>query len=276
LGLIGIAEAIPFFAIALFAGHLADIFDRRKIIIIADFIFLICSFTLFIFNYKFAYIFHEYKALPIYLVFMLVGLARGTIYPAQTGLMAKLVPRELYANSSTWNSTVWHIAAVSGPALGGLIYGFYGKEAAFLTVTIFVAISFILYFWIKSQPLPANKTQEPIFKSLRTGIKFVLKTQILLGAMTLDMFAVLFGAQLQCCCICFCDTKDRTGRIGLLRAAPAAGAVIMAFILAYNPPLKYADATSYCSYRLWTLHNTFRNINKLLPVACIINAQRHE
>ena len=114
-GLIGISEAIPFISIALFAGYVADIVNRKLLIVAANFIYLLCAFTLFLFVFKFNYLFHSGHAFPLYAVIFITGIARGFIYPAQAAIMAQLVPRELYANSTTWNSTFWHIATVSGP-----------------------------------------------------------------------------------------------------------------------------------------------------------------
>lgn len=247
LGLIGLTEAVPFIGIALFAGHVADIADRRKIILISNFIFILCSTTLFLFNFPCSHIFHTTPytllattgVLPIYILIFITGLARGFIYPPQMGLMAQIVPKELYPNSSTWNSLLFHLATIMGPAFGGLIYGFINVNAAYFTVMVFGTASLILFFMVKKQPIPVKQQKETLIKSLSTGVKFVFNNQILLGAMSLDMFAVLFGGAVAMLPV-FANEILKVGPqgLGFLRAAPAAGAICMSFYLAYHPPVK--------------------------------------
>ena len=241
LGLIGLAEAVPFLAVALFAGHVADIINRKKIIIVTVIFYFFGACALFLLSYKFSAIFEHYGSLPIYGIVFLTGIARGFHYPAQTAFMAQIVPRKLYANSSTWNSTVFHIAAITGPAIGGLIYGFFGINLAYFTVVCFVVLSFCLFVPVKNVVLPPKEINESLFQSLSTGVKFVFKNQIILGAMALDMFAVLFGGAVALLPI-FAGEVLKVGPegLGFLRAAPAFGAVIMSFIIAYKPPLKHA------------------------------------
>ncbi len=238
LGLIGLSEAIPFLAVALFAGHVADLFNRKSIIAITATVYVVCAFILLYMSYIMGDLYKTSGVLPLYLVISFTGLARAFFYPAQSAYMAQIVPRNLYANSSTWNSTVWHIAAVSGPAAGGLIYGFAGIHAAFICVVVFSALSLLFFFSSKSVPLPIRAAKEGIFTSLSTGIKFVFNNQVLLGALALDMFGVLFGGAVALLPV-FASEILHTGPqgLGFLRAAPAFGAVLMALILAYHPPV---------------------------------------
>jgi MFS family permease len=238
LGLIGLSEAIPFLIVALFAGHVADLFNRKLIISITATVYVLSAFVLLYMSYIMPTLYITSGVLPLYIVIAITGLARAFFYPAQTAYLAQIVPRNLYANSSTWNSTVWHIAAVSGPAAGGLMYGFAGIHAAFICVVFFSAISLIFFFTSKSIALPVRNTKEGIFTSLSTGIKFVYNNQVLLGALALDMFAVLFGGAVALLPV-FASEVLHTGPqgLGFLRAAPAVGAVLMAMILAYYPPI---------------------------------------
>jgi MFS family permease len=153
--------------------------------------------------------------------------------------MAQIVPRELYPNSSTWNSTVWHIAAITGPAIGGLLYGFAGMHIAYIFVLVFAVISLSFFLGTRSVPLPVKLKKEGMVQSLTEGVRFVFRQQILLGAMTLDMFGVLFGGAVAMLPV-FAAEVLNTGPqgLGVLRAAPAVGAVLMSMILAYHPPLK--------------------------------------
>jgi len=239
LGLIGLSEAIPFLALAFFSGHVADTFNRRKIILLSLFVYFISAFVLMFFTTKLSSILVLYGTLPIYLIIAITGASRAFLYPAQTAFMAQLVPRELYANSSTWNSTTWHIAAVLGPAMGGLIYGFMGITNAYLIVVVFVAIGFLLFLNISPKYLPVKETKETILQSISVGIKFVFRNQIFLGALSLDMFAVLFGGAVAMLPVFAAEVLFVGPQgLGFLRAAPAVGAVLMSIYLAYYPPFK--------------------------------------
>lgn len=238
LGLIGLAEAIPFLGVALFAGHIADVFNRKYIIILSTVTYIICAIALLFVS---IYI-HEWflitGVVPLYIIIGLTGLARAFFYPAQSAYMAQIVPRNLYTNSSTWNSTIWHIAAVSGPAAGGLIYGFAGQFTAYIVVILIAMFSLLFFITSPKIPLPERVKSENVYESLKVGIKFVFSNQILLGAMALDMFGVLFGGAVAMLPV-FAKEILFVGPqgLGFLRAAPAFGAVFMAIWLAYNPPI---------------------------------------
>ena len=237
LGLVALAEIIPFLLIAMFGGQVADKYNRKKIIVFANILYLICGIGLLFLTFKFSFLFETFKAIPIYLLVVLTGLARGFIYPSQMALMAQIVPRENYANSTTWNSTAWHIAVVTGNAAGGLIVGFAGLNIGYLIASISIALGLMSFLCIKSRPLPAMEKKDGFFENLFAGVRFVFSNQILLGAMALDMFAVLFGGAVAMLPV-FADTILHVGShgLGFLRAAPAVGSVTMALILAYYPP----------------------------------------
>lgn len=239
LGLIGLSEAIPFLVFALFAGHVADRFNRKFIISLTATLYVLSAIVLLYMSFKMDTIYRDAGVLPLYIIIAVTGVARAFFYPAQSAYMAQIVPRNLYANSSTWNSTVWHIAAVSGPAAGGLIYGFAGIHAAFVAVVVFSMMSLVFFYSSKKVEIPERQANEGIFTSLSAGIKFVFKNQVLLGALALDMFGVLFGGAVALLPV-FASEILKTGPqgLGFLRAAPAFGAVLMAMILAYYPPVK--------------------------------------
>ncbi|MEI6576091.1 MAG: MFS transporter [Bacteroidota bacterium] len=241
LGLIGLAEAVPFLGMALYAGHVADKFARKKIILVSTCLYFVCALVLLGLSLELTLFKNKDLLIIIYGVIFLSGLARAFFYPSQSALMAQIVPRELYVNSSTWNSTVWHIAAVTGPAIGGLVYGFWGQNFAYSFVIVFAAISLVLFFYLKQYPVPKKSKVEPLLDSLKAGLKFVMNKKVILGAMALDMLAVLFGGAVAMLPV-FAAEVLKTGPegLGLLRAAPALGAVLMSFILAYNPPLRMA------------------------------------
>lgn len=241
LGLIGLAEAIPAICIALFAGHIADKYDRKTIILIALLVFLIGVLILLSCSIEQFGLLRKLGIWPIFLVVGLSGFARGFIYPSAFGLMAQIVPRSLYTNSSTWNSVIWHIGAVTGPAIGGLIYGFKGVEAAYCGVLFFTLVALLLLIPIKKKLVILSEKVETLKDRLLTGLRFVFSNQVMLGAMTLDMFAVLFGGAVAMLPI-FANEILHVGPegLGVLRAAPAVGSICMSFFLAYYPPLKNA------------------------------------
>jgi MFS family permease len=241
LGLIGLAEAIPFFCIALFAGHIADIVSRKKIILITNIVYFICATALFLITTVQHSLLDMFGAAPIYLVILITGFARGFLFPAQAAFSAQLVPKELYGNAATWNSVAWQVAEVSGPAIGGLICGFYSLGAAYFTVMVLSIAGITFFAFIKKKPVPEKLKTETIYESLTAGIKFVFANQIILSAISLDMFAVFFGGAI-CVLPVFADQILHTGAkgLGFLRAAPAVGAVIMSVAQAYFPPFKHA------------------------------------
>jgi MFS family permease len=237
LGLIGLAEAIPFISAALYAGHIADIFQRKKIILVTATNFVICATALALISSGYFKISDKQLVTTIYTFIFVVGVGRAFYHPAQSALMAQIVPRELYVNSSTWNSTIFHIAAVSGPAFGGLLYGFFSLQIAYLFVVIFSAISLLLFCFVHYTKLPDRlENGGKVLFRIKEGIRFVIRDQVLLGAMSLDMFAVLFGGAVAMLPV-FASDILHTGPqgLGFLRAAPAIGAIIMALFLAHYP-----------------------------------------
>ena len=241
LGAIGLAEAIPYISIALFAGHVADRVNRKKIILISTSIYLICSIGLLLISTSFHHMLAASGTYPIYLIIFITGLARGFFSPAQNALAAQLVPRELFGNASTWNSIIWQVAAVTGPAIGGLIYGFAGVGQAYTVVTVFTTFSLLFFAFTKKQPMPLRTKVENIRQSLSSGIKFVFQNQIILSSISLDMFAVFFGGAVSVLPI-FADQILHTGAegLGLLRAAPAVGAIVMSLWQVHNPMFENA------------------------------------
>lgn len=241
LGLIGLAEVIPFLGMALYAGHIADMLARKRIIIVSGLVYVVCATLLFILCGEAFGLRNHMIVTAIYCVIFISGFARAFFYPAQAALMAQIVPRQLYVNSSIWNSTIWHIAAMTGPAIGGLIYGWFGIIYAYACVIFFAAVSLVLFISLKKYSLPEKMKDERLLESLKTGLRFVFQKKVLLGALALDMFGVLFGGAVAMLPV-FASEVLRTGPegLGLLRAAPAAGAVVMALYLAYRPPLRHA------------------------------------
>jgi MFS family permease len=241
LGMIGLTEVVPQVCIALFAGHFVDIWDRKKIIFYTSFILIIGSALLLGTSIESGATRFLSGTTPIFITIFLVGLVRGILMPANTALLGQLVPRELLAGAATWGSTTWQVAAVSGPAVGGLVYGFFGIVSAYsLSFGLFV-LSVIFLFFIKSRGrvVKASGKSDPMFTSISEGIRYVYKNQVLLGAFSLDMFAVLFGGAVAMLPVFASDIlKVGPEGLGVLRACPAVGAILMSFYLTFYPPVK--------------------------------------
>ncbi len=254
LGMIGLAEAIPFLSVALFAGHIADTISRKKIILVFGIIYFLCAVSLLILSTQFEYVLLTVGVTPIYIIIFITGLARGFMSPALSAFTAQLIPKELFGNASTWNSLVWHSAVISGPAIGGMIYGFAGIGVAYTIVVLFSLAGLLFYYLVTNKPMPEKTKSESITQSLTAGLKFVFANQIILGATSLDMFAVFFGGAVALLPI-FADQILNVGAqgLGFLRAAPAVGAVIMSVFLAHNPPFEKAGRNLLVSVTLFGL-----------------------
>lgn len=241
LGLIGLAEAIPSISVSLYAGHVADIMHRKKIIISCISVLFLCSVLLLSFTADLGSFLIQQGVFPIYAVIFLSGIARGFLSPALFSYMPQLVPRELYSNAITWNSTLWETGSLSGPPLGGLLYGFFGISVAYITDVSLVFIGLILMLMVSNKPLPEVSAEEGVVEKIKAGLRFVFNNKIVLGAISLDLFAVLFGGAVALLPI-FADTVLHVGKVGLgfLRAAPGVGALLMALYLVHHPIQKNA------------------------------------
>jgi MFS family permease len=239
LGVIGLVEAIPQVGIALFAGHFADIWDRKKIIQYTTILLLIGAGILLAYSVPELNCYTRFGIFPMFITIFLTGFVRGVLMPAHTAFLGQIVPRDKLTSAATWNSTNWQLAAVIGPAFGGLLYGFSGVVPAYTGVFILYTFAIYLISRVKSQRVaPVINTDENIFERINVGIRYVFKNQILLGAFSLDMFAVLFGDAVALLPV-FASDILKTGPegLGVLRAAPAVGAILMSVYLAFNPPV---------------------------------------
>jgi MFS family permease len=238
LGLIGLSEALPFIGIALFAGHVADRVDRRQIALVSLTVLLGCAATLFVLSYHLT---PGSRVWPIYVVIALSGVARSFMTPSRAALAAELVPRELYPRASAWRSAAWQLAAVVGPAVGGLLYGFGSARLAYGVASVLHLVGVGCLGQVRRTVTPVVDDHDSVWESLSVGIRFVLHQPVVLGAMALDMFSVLFGGAVALLPI-FASEILHVGPqgLGIMQAAPAAGAVTMSLILTHRPPMKRA------------------------------------
>lgn len=236
LGLIGLSEAIPAISVSLYAGHLADVSDRRRIILSCAVLLMLCAITLFSFSEVLPTVLSTYGAIPIYSVIFVSGIARGFLSPANFSFMPQLVPRELFTNAVTWNSTIWEAAAVGGPALGGLFVDMAGLSFTFFAVICLVVAGVTAYALVDRKPIPDGTGKQDMFSNIREGLQFVFRHPLILSAISLDLFAVLFGGAVALLPVFAAEILHAgPNGFGLLRAAPAAGALVMALWLSYRP-----------------------------------------
>jgi MFS family permease len=239
LGMVGLAEAVPFIAFALYAGHLADVLDRRRVALFALLVLCACSVALAVASSFFIARGHSGPGIrwAIYGVIVICGGARSFLLPARNALGADLVPRPLYPSAVAWRTGIWQVAAVSGPALGGIFYAWLGATASYAIAAALMATSVVTVVNIRVAPRPAVVRSETLVESVRAGLAFLWTRPIFMGAITLDLLAVLFGGAVAILPI-FAQEILHVGPQGLgaLRAAPAVGAVLMSGILALRPP----------------------------------------
>jgi len=239
LGLVGLCEAIPAIGIALYGGYIADKSEKRGLLLKVFFGVFLCSLVMLIVTSKqmHTYIPSSYIVPIMYLMVFGIGIARGFFSPATFSLMAQIIPKRLYPKSSTWNSTSWQLASILGPALGGLIYGFYGITVTYSIIILFISISLICIFFLKPHP-PTFIPKESIVKSLTEGVQFVFKNKMMLGAMSLDLFSVFFGGAVALLPV-FANDILKVGPegLGLMRAAASTGAVLTMLIMTVYSPM---------------------------------------
>ncbi|HET6763827.1 MAG TPA: MFS transporter [Longimicrobiaceae bacterium] len=235
LGLVGLAEALPFIGAALYAGHIADRHHRKRLGLAATALQVLCGLVLLGFTI-WPQALAGSRVWPVFAVVFVSGLARSFLQPARTAMGAEIVPRETYANAIAWRSSMWQAAAVVGPALGGMLYGFSGAHLSYVVEAVLCVAAFATLWPMAYAPQPRGPVDEvSIYDNLTVGIRFLLKQPELLGAQVLDLFSVLFGGAVALLPI-FADEVLHVGPqgLGVLRAAPAAGAVLMSVVIAHR------------------------------------------
>ncbi len=243
LGIIGLMEIIPAFTMALFAGHIVDQSEKRNLLAKCIAAFSFISFGLFLLTWP--RIVGDWAVNSVlYCIYGLVffgGFLRSFFGPTIFSLVALIVPKKVYPNAATWNSSTWQMASVLGPAFAGVCIHWIGVHWSLCIVFGLVISSLIFLFKIPTKPILNKKIGEPIFQSLKKGVRFVFKTKAILGAITLDMVAVLFGGAVALLPVFAQDIlKVGPEGFGVLRAAPAVGAFLTMLVTAYIPISRHA------------------------------------
>ena len=238
LGLIGLTEVIPYFCFALFAGYAVDHMRRRRLGMYACLGLLLT--TLILAGVASGRI-PSFGTLTIYAAIAVNGVVRAFLTPVYMALFARVLPREQYARGAGIGSVVMQTGLVLGPAMGGLLVAWGGNTLAYLVAAGFAAAAAIAIISLRVTEPPAPPERAPIFKSIGEGLRFVLNNQIVLGAQALDMFSVLFGGAVALLPAFISDILQLGPEaLGLLRASPAAGAVLVGLWLARRPPKRNA------------------------------------
>ena len=231
LGYVGLAQFLPGFALFLFAGHAADLFDRRRLLMWCYAGFTLCSALLLLISWRAPHSVHL-----IYAVLVLLGAVRSFNFPASRAILPQLVPEEHFPNAVAWNSSIFQIATIAGPALGGIVYAIFRGPNTVYAIAVSISI-LAMAMTMRIKILTAVRSQEPV--SLRTvfaGFRFIWDKKLILGSISLDMFAVLLGGAVALLPV-YAREILHTGPwgLGLLRSAPGVGAAVMAIVVAHRP-----------------------------------------
>lgn len=245
LGLIGLAEVLPYFCVAPFAGYLVDVLPRRRLGAFAAACLAITPLLLVAIA---AGWWASAGTAAIYAAIALTGCVRAFLGPVYNALFARVLPREQYVRGASLGSIVFQGGLVTGPAIGGLLVGWAGKPVAYAVAAGFAVCAALAMLRLRvSEPAPQLQ-RAPIFASIAEGARFVFGHQVLLGALALDMFAVMFGGAISLAPAFIAEILHYGPEgLGILRAAPALGAVAVGVWLARHPLDRNAGRILLCA-----------------------------
>ncbi len=242
LGLIGLAEVVPYISCALFAGYAVDHLPRRRVGMIAC--IGLCATTLVLAGVAGGVLptgFWGLQTLTIYAAIAINGVVRAFLSPVYMSLFARVLDRRHYARGAGVGSVVMQSGLVLGPALGGLLIALSGMTTAYLVAATFAVAAAVAVISVRVTEPPLPTTRAPVFRSIGEGLRFVYNHQIVFGAQALDMFSVLFGGAIALLPAFISEVLDAGPEaLGILRASPAVGAVLMGLWLARRPLQKHA------------------------------------
>ena len=261
LGLIGLAQFAPFLVLILWAGHVADRYDRRKIIVLCMLVQLLVSALLLGFTFSGSSV-----VWPVFAVLVLFGSARAFMMPASQAVLRNLVPDQDFGQAVALASSTFHVAVIAGPVLGGLLYVF-GPSFVYSVSAALLLVSVILMASAKSAP-QARSTQPASLRNLFEGLRFVRSRPIVLGAISLDLFAVLFGGATALLPAYAHDVLHAgPTALGWLRTAPGAGAALCSIALAFFPIRRHVGAWMFGGVALFGLATLTLGWTSQFPVA---------
>lgn len=241
LGMIGLSEAVPFILTSLISGHFADLWPKKKILLWGAFLLAAGALFLFLNALPGLQLLRGFGLFALFAIVFVFGITRSFMASSSNPYLAQLLPRSQYTHAATWNSTAWHSACILGPVLAGMIYAYSPVYKASLCHAIELLLFSLAFILILNIPHPGQpdgeRVGESIFKSMKMGLGFVYSNKTLLSAISLDLFAVLFGGAVALI-PAFTDKVLGLGpeAYGLLRTSPAIGAVVMAIVMVFYPP----------------------------------------
>ena len=238
IGLIGLAEVIPAVSLALYAGHVIDISEKRKLLLKGVALYWVCAIALLLLSTNLATgAFSNLQiAIGIYFVIFCTGIIRSFTGPSFGTLVGEIIPKDLLQNATTWNQGIWLSASVLGHAMVGFFIAGFGNTGSLSIVITMVTIGFVFIAKIKPKPPHKQEVEQKTLESVKEGIRFVVQTKEVLGALSLDLFAVLFGGAVAMIPV-FAKDILKVGPIGFgwLNAAADIGAIIIIFIITVFP-----------------------------------------
>ncbi len=245
LGLVGILQFLPALLLVLVTGAASDRYGRRLIMALCDGLEALCGAALLYFALS-----GSTNVMPIFITLVVIGIARAFYGPAASSLAANLVPTETFANAVSWNTSAWQVASIVGPVAGGLLYGF-SAEAAYSVATVLLVISAVAILAIP-KPTQHSTMHGNALETLLGGFRYIYKEKIVLGAISLDLFAVLLGGAVALLPVYARDILVLgPWGLGMLRAAPGIGAVGIAFWLAGHPIRDHAGYILFIAVALF-------------------------
>jgi len=238
IGLIGLAEVIPAVSLSLYAGHIIDISEKRKLLLRGVVAYLLCAIVLTALSTRYSYqqLSENSIAFCIYVVIFFTGIFRSFTGPSFGTMIGSIIPKELLANATTWNQGIWLSASVIGHALVGFLIVGLGNTGALLIICTLVITGLAYLFQLKSKPPLNEKGDKKTLESVKEGLRFVFSTKEVLGALSLDLFAVLFGGAVAMIPV-FAKDILKTGPIGFgwLNAAADIGSILIVICLTLFP-----------------------------------------
>jgi len=261
LGLIGLAQFAPFLALILWAGHVADTHDRRFIVLLCMATQLLCSGLLLAFTLSGSSV-----VWPVFAVLVLFGSARAFMMPASQAVLRNLVPLQDFSQAVALSSSSFQVAVIAGPVLGGLLYVF-GPRVVYLSAAALLALSVLLMAGTRSAPQAKNRA--PVsWHTLLEGLRFVWSRPIVLGAISLDLFAVLFGGATALLPAYAHDVLHAgPSSLGVLRTAPGAGAALCSMLLTFRPIERRVGAWMFGGVALFGLSTVVMGLTSSFAVA---------
>ena len=241
IGLIGLSEVIPALSMALYAGHRIDLSEKRKLILRCVFFYICAASILFFLSTSIVHntLSRHWIAVCIYGVIFCTGIIRSFSGPSFSTMIGYIVPRETLQNATTWNQGTWLSASVTGHATSGFLIAFIGISGTLIVIWSLMIVALIFLTRLKPKPPLAQNAEKKTWESVKEGLRFVFKTKELLGAMSLDMFAVLFGGAVAMVPVYARDIL-KIGSIGYgwLNAASDIGSVCIVILLTISPMRK--------------------------------------